>query len=98
MRVNFYRVKRSDLINDPKSDLINGSTNDPLNLVDLINANPSGSYDEYAKACKVSLSTIKRHLQNLKNKGVIERKGANKNGYWLLLAQKRDDAHGNEEV
>ena len=106
LRVNFYRVKtdvpnnvpNNDPNDDPNNDLINGPINDPLNLIDLIKANPSGSYDEYAKIRNVSSSTIKRHLQNLKDKGVIERQGANKNGYWLLLAQKRDDAHGNEEI
>ncbi|MDD7299259.1 winged helix-turn-helix transcriptional regulator [Fibrobacter intestinalis] len=57
-------------------------------MIDLIKANPRGSYDEYAKIRNVSSSTIKRHLQNLKDKGVIERKGAKKNRFWEVVDQK----------
>ena len=42
------------------------------------------NYNKYAVILGVSEATIKRRIKQLKEKGKIVRKGANKNGYWQI--------------
>ena len=50
-----------------------------------ISENPSISIDELRLALDVTDRTIARQLSELKNKGIIERKGPDNGGKWKIL-------------
>ena len=53
-------------------------------LLELIK-NPKISYDELSIQTKIPRRTISRILDDLKNKGFIERVGNNKSGFWKII-------------
>lgn len=59
--------------------------NSELELVNLIKKNKNITIQEMMKKTGRSDSGVRKILSGLKKKGVIERVGANKNGYWKLL-------------
>ena len=52
-------------------------------IVELIRNNPSITIEEMAKFASVETRTIERNIKTLKQKEIIERVGADKNGHWL---------------
>ncbi len=81
---------------DTVNDLVN-TKNDPVNVRnDLVNdpvkrsilhqlkQNPKANYNELADKTGYSAATIKRHIQELKKLGLIERIGSDKTGYWKI--------------
>ena len=50
-----------------------------------ISENPSISIDELRLALDVTDRTIARYISELKNKGIIERKGPDNGGKWKIL-------------
>ena len=57
-------------------------------IIDLLIQNPSATRAEIARSVGKAEDTVKLHLKNLQNAGIIERVGATKNGYWRILKQK----------
>ena len=53
-------------------------------IINLIKANAEISMLELSKMLNVNHKTIKRDIQELKNKGFIERVGPAKGGYWEI--------------
>lgn len=77
----------SGVINDE-----NGVTNDVIKLtkteqliLDYITENTAATIDEMVAATGKSSSTIDRTIKKLKEKGVLKRDGANKNGSWIVI-------------
>jgi ATP-dependent DNA helicase RecG len=52
------------------------------NLLDLIKNNNKISREELANSLDISLNTVKTVILRLKKKGVLERVGNNRTGYW----------------
>jgi ATP-dependent DNA helicase RecG len=67
----------NDLINDPIKDLDH-------QILALVTESPTLSYDAIALQLSKSESTVKRHIQALKSKGVLVRQGSKKSGRWSL--------------
>lgn len=68
------------------------SKNDPINIteteikiIELVKQNNQITRMELANTLKVNESTIKRTINKLKNKGILKRIGANKNGHWEII-------------
>jgi len=40
---------------------------------------------EISERLKISLSTVRRRIKNLREKGIIERIGSDKTGYWKVM-------------
>ena len=59
--------------------------NDPVkrNILQYLKQNPKANYREIADQTGYSTATIKRHIQELKKFGIIERIGSDKIGYWV---------------
>ena len=53
-------------------------------ILELIASNPSITTDELAKSILKNRTTITRSLRRLKDKGIIERIGSDKNGQWKI--------------
>ena len=53
-------------------------------IVEMIGNNQNCTIEEMAKAAGVETRTIERNIKTLKEKDVIERIGADKNGHWTL--------------
>lgn len=54
-------------------------------ILDLIALNPYITRNEMAIECAVTPDAIKLQLKNLKNKGIIQRVGADRGGYWEII-------------
>jgi ATP-dependent DNA helicase RecG len=50
----------------------------------LLKQNPKANYKELANKTGCSVATIKRHIQELKKMGIIERIGSDKTGFWKM--------------
>jgi len=62
----------------------NVTENKEKDIIDLINKNNHISTKEIAEKLFVTRMTIHRYLEKLKSKGLIERVGADKGGYWRV--------------
>lgn len=54
-------------------------------IIDTLIQNPTATRAEIAKNIGKAEDTVKLHLKNLQDAGIIERVGATKNGYWRVL-------------
>ncbi len=84
----------NDLVNED-NDLVNGES-DPVNeqndldkklksIYNIVSIEPDVTYSEIAQKLNISIATVKRNLQKLKERNYIKREGADKNGKWILL-------------
>lgn len=98
LRVNFYRVKKVDSLNDSLSDRINDSLNkdssDSLNLTDIEKKivkimlnDPEINVSQLVEQTNVSEPTINRHIKVLKEKGTVIRVGSKKTGVWKISSE-----------
>jgi ATP-dependent DNA helicase RecG len=62
----------------------NVTENKEKEIIDLINKNNHISTAEIAEKLSVTRITVHRYLEKLKSKGLIERVGADKGGYWSV--------------
>ena len=69
----------------------NGSKTDidSTEILRLIQENPAITQAELRKELKISLRTIKRLMSDLQKRGIIERKGSNRKGQWVILSSKK---------
>lgn len=54
-------------------------------ILKLIKENNKITHKGMAEILEVTEKTAKRNTQNLKDKGLIERKGSRKDGYWKII-------------
>lgn len=54
-------------------------------ILNAIKANPGASAKDLSISLHIPFRSVQRYFSNLKEKGVIERVGSNKSGYWRLL-------------
>jgi ATP-dependent DNA helicase RecG len=64
-----------------------GQTDEPLNepVLTAIHNNPQATKEEITRITGLSRATVTRHLQQLRQDGIIERIGSDKTGYWKIL-------------
>ena len=70
-------------------DPVNDPVNDPVKskILQHLKQNPKANYRELADKTGYSTATIKRHIQELKKMGIIERIGSDKTGIWKIAEQ-----------
>jgi fido (protein-threonine AMPylation protein) len=73
--VNDLVNKQNDLVNDPVK----------ANILHYLKQSPKANYAELAEKTGYSAATIKRHIQELKKLGLIERIGSDKTGHWKII-------------
>ena len=62
-----------------------------VKVLHLLRENPNATKPQMVKELHVGKSTIDKAMEHLKNKGLIERVGSNKFGYWKA----KDESFGN---
>ena len=55
-------------------------------ILNAIKANPGASAKDLSISLHIPFRSVQRYFSNLKEKGIIERVGSNKSGYWRLLS------------
>ena len=72
----------------PVNDTVK-TQNDTVNdtVFSLIKQNNKITAAEISERLNISLSTAKRKIKELKEKGKIERTGSDKTGFWKIIAQ-----------
>lgn len=65
------------------------SENDTVNdtVFSLVKQNKNITATEISERLNISLSTAKRKIKELKEKGIVERIGSDKTGYWKIIEQ-----------
>ena len=53
-------------------------------IVEVLKSNPNSTIEEMAKYAEVEPRTIERNIKALKEKDIIDRVGADKNGHWIV--------------
>lgn len=82
-------LKSNKMTNDTQNDTLNDTQNDTLNkteknIFNLINSNKNITQLEIAETLNISKITVKRNIIKLREKGLIERIGTPRNGYWRI--------------
>jgi ATP-dependent DNA helicase RecG len=79
-------ILQIELVIDPNMDVPeNVPENRLVTIIDLIRNNEKISMLELSEILRVTHKTIKRDIQILKTKGLIERIGSDKGGYWKIV-------------
>ena len=76
-------------LNAPQSEPQNEPLNEPLkSVLEVIRRNPYLSKEQIAAEIGKSRATVTRALSKLQNEKIIQRIGADKNGYWKIIINK----------
>lgn len=76
----------NDGINVELNDtVIENLTDKEQTVIHLIRRKPSITVSEIAVSMGVSAKTAEQAIKSLKEKGIIQREGAKKNGNWVIL-------------
>ena len=77
-----------DSVDVPANAGVNACVKLPYNeqkIIALIKHNNMISQADIAKKLKINESTVYRNIAKLKQRGILSREGADKNGYWKIL-------------
>ena len=72
-------------LTDTETNTENALTDTEKVILNLIRSNPSSTLDELARDAMLSKSGVRYILRNLRDRGVVIREGAQKNGKWIIL-------------
>lgn len=76
---------RNGAINGAINEVIKSQLNDnEIAVLELISVFPKITKPEIKEKSGFSMSTVERTMKSLKSKGIIERVGSNKTGYWQI--------------
>lgn len=76
---------QNDPINDPIKNVTADIYERERQIVDILRERPELTRVEMAEKLNCSVSTVKRSLQSMIEKGIIKRIGSNKKGGWIIL-------------
>ena len=77
-----YRFSADDTVNDTVNDTVK---RDVDAVLDLIKQNNTLTAVDISQQLHISLSTAKRRMKALKEKGLLDRVGSDKTGTWKIL-------------
>lgn len=84
--IEYQSDRVNDHVNDRVNDRVSGYIADKeLKIIRLIEENARITHNEMANKLGVSEKTVRRSTQKLKEKGIIRRVGADKNGFWEII-------------
>lgn len=71
-------------VNDKGEQGVNDPTETERQILSIVSANPSASISRIAEALSLSRKNTHKHMAALKERGIIERVGANFGGTWKI--------------
>lgn len=78
-------IRVNEKVNDRVNKKVNERVTDPEEKVlQLLSIDPGYTVSKLAEKLSVSRKTIAAHLKKLKEKGIIERVGSARSGYWKI--------------
>lgn len=87
--IDYYSGCRKEVHDDKQSEPQNEPLNEPLkSVLETVRKNPYLSKEQIAAEIGKSRATVTRALSKLQNDGIIQRVGADKNGYWKIIINK----------
>ena len=72
------------LVKELVKGLVKDLTSNQIKLLELIETRPSVTKEEMAKHIGISTTAIDNNIKTLKEKGILERVGGRKEGYWKI--------------
>lgn len=78
-------IKAEKTLIDTVNDTVSDTVNDPVFL--LLKQDNKLTALEISSKLRISLSTVKRKIKELKTSGKIERFGSDKSGYWKIVSE-----------
>ncbi len=79
-------VDSHGLVKELAKGLVKELTENQIKLLELIEAKPSVIKEEMAKHLEISTTAIDKNIKTLKQKGLLERVGGRKEGFWRLIS------------
>ncbi len=93
------RIDINTNINDDQSELLTVNESGPeigfggqkrwsekaIKLLELIKGNPTITRKELSDALGINPSAVQKHIDKLKNEGIILREGSDKKGSWKVI-------------
>ncbi|MDD2401570.1 MAG: winged helix-turn-helix transcriptional regulator [Clostridia bacterium] len=64
-------------------------TGNEQQIMNAIKRNPRISKIKISKEYNISVATVKRGIDTLKKRGLLQRVGSNKGGYWKIIIKSR---------
>lgn len=58
-----------------------------VKLYELIKNNPSATRKELSEELNINPSAVQKHIEKLKERGIIEREGSDKKGFWKIIGE-----------
>lgn len=77
------KINSKDRIIENVTENVTEKTRENI-IINLIKATPKISFDKLAKMLSVTRMTVIRDVDKLKSRGIIERIGSAKGGYWKI--------------
>ena len=98
-RINLYRKKAAidqNGVIDPKERDTNDTNDTKVEpndtnkeaILHILQDNPKATQKDVVEMLGISLATVKRLMNSLQKAGKIKRKGSNRSGSWVVIAQK----------
>jgi ATP-dependent DNA helicase RecG len=56
-------------------------------LLEVISQKPTGTRKEFADTLGIGVEVVKEYVEKLKNKGLLQRIGNNRTGYWKITRE-----------
>ena len=90
LHVDYLSIHDAKYQNDPlntvKNDTLKPDFQDVV-ILKILSANPRATQTEIAKRSGVSVPTVKRHMKELQEKGVLARMNGKRDGFWKVLQE-----------
>ena len=91
IKVTIYRRSDSEWVNGTtqsttrSTQLLDETSDIEIRIVDAMRENSKITQSQLATRLGIDINTVKYHVRSLGKKGVIERKGNNRSGEWVVL-------------
>jgi ATP-dependent DNA helicase RecG len=83
------QIEQTGDANDAPTPPITPSVTPPITelerrILEVISQKPTGTRKEFAAMLGIGIETVKEYMDNLKSKGLLQRTGNNRRGYWKV--------------
>lgn len=81
------RMGNERLVKGLVKGLVKELSENQIKLLELIETRPKVTKEDMAKYIGISTTAIDKNIKTLREKGILERVGGRKEGYWKILTK-----------